>query len=56
MSKSTKRIEVDKEYIKNLEEKASLLENLLAYIEDNYLGYLMKETEEEKNIPLSKAK
>jgi len=32
------------------------LDELVELIEDRYLGYLMKLTEKEKNIPLKKAK
>lgn len=56
MSKVDKKVKVKKEYIKDLEEKAHVLENLLSYIEDNYLGLLMKKHEKEKNISLSEAK
>ena len=36
--------------------KAELLDELMELIEEKLLGYLMKTSEKEKNIPLSKAK
>ena len=36
--------------------KAELLDELVDLIEEKMLGYLMKTSEKEKNIPLSKAK
>jgi hypothetical protein len=36
--------------------RADILDELIELIEDRYLGYLMKLTEKEKNIPLKKAK
>jgi len=36
--------------------KAIFFEEILSLLEDKYLGYLMKETEKEENIPLRKAK
>jgi hypothetical protein len=52
----SKQVVLDKEYVEDIEEKASFLEDLLAFIEHKYLGFLMKETEKEENIPVSKAK
>ena len=46
----------DKNYLEELKRKASLFEEILSFIEDKYLGYLMEEVEKEENIPLSKAK
>jgi hypothetical protein len=45
-----------KKKIEELKVKASILDELVELIEDRYLGYLMKLTEKEKNIPLKKAK
>ncbi len=42
--------------IKGLRIKAVILDELLEFIEDKYFGYLMKLTEKEPTIPLSKAK
>lgn len=39
-----------------LKQKAAFWDELMAFIEDKGLGYLMQSVEEEKNIPLSKAK
>ena len=50
------QIILNKDYLEELKRKASLFEEILSFIEDKYLGYLMEETEEEENIPLSKAK
>ena len=46
---------IDKKF-KELEIKASILDELVEFIEDRYLGYLMHLTEKEKNIPFQKAK
>jgi hypothetical protein len=48
--------ESDKKKLEELKIKASILDELVELIEDRYLGYLMKLTEKEKNIPLKKAK
>ncbi len=45
-----------KKKLEELKVKASILDELVELIEDRYLGYLMKLTEKEKNIPLEKAK
>jgi predicted house-cleaning noncanonical NTP pyrophosphatase (MazG superfamily) len=50
------QIVLDREYLEELKRKASLFEEILSFLEDEYLGYLMEKTEKEKNIPLSKAK
>ena len=42
--------------IDELRAKAAILDTLVELIDDKYLGYLMKSTEKEKNIPLGKAK
>ena len=39
-----------------LKKKAAFLDELLSFIEDKSLGYLMEEAEKEENIPLAKAK
>lgn len=46
----------DKSGLARLRAKAAILDELIELIEEKYLGYLMKTTEKEKNIPLSKAK
>jgi len=50
------QIVLDREYLEELKRKASLFEEILSFLEDEYLGYLMEKTEKEKNIPLPKAK
>jgi hypothetical protein len=50
------QIVLDREYLEELKRKAFLFEEILSFLEDEYLGYLMEKTEKEKNIPLSKAK
>jgi len=50
------KVVLEKEYVESLEKKASFLEELLSFVEDKYLGDLMEEIEEEKNISLSEAK
>lgn len=42
--------------IKTLRTKAAILDELVEFIEDKYLGYLMSATEKEKNFSLAKAK
>ena len=39
-----------------LRTKAAILDELIDLIEEKYLGYFMRATEKEKNIPLSRAK
>lgn len=39
-----------------LRRKAAFLDEILNFIEEKSLGYLMEETEKEKNISLNKAK
>ena len=58
MNKTPQKTQIilDKKYVEELEIKASLFEEILSFIEDEYLGYLMRETEREENIPLLKAK
>lgn len=43
---------MEKRQVEKLQEKASLLDELLSLIEDTYLGDLMKEVEKEENMPL----
>ena len=50
------RILLDKDYLEELQRKASLFEEILFFLEDKYLGFLMKKVEKEENIPLNKAK
>jgi len=40
----------------SLKRKAMFLEELLSFVEDKALGFLMNETEKEENIPLKQAK
>jgi len=42
--------------VKSLKRKAMFLEELLSFVEDKALGFLMDETEKEENIPLKQAK
>lgn len=42
--------------IEQLKQKAAFWDELMAFIEDKGLGYLMQSVEKEKNISLSKAK
>ena len=55
-NQKSEKVLIEKRQVEKLQEKASLLDELLSLIEDKYLGDLMKEVEEEENIPLSKAK
>ncbi len=57
MSTATKT--QNKVFNKGLEElkiKASILDELVEFIEDRYLGYLMYQAENEPSVPLKKAK
>lgn len=47
---------INKEKIEQLQTKAAILDDLVEFIEDKYLGHLMRITEKEPNIPLKKAK
>lgn len=51
LEKTTKNLET-----KELETKAAILDELLEFIEDKYLAYLMNITEKEDSISLPKAK
>ncbi len=42
--------------IKKLRMKAAILDELMEVIEDKYLGQLMRFTEKETNIPMSRAR
>ncbi len=42
--------------IERLKTKAAVLDELMEFIEDKYLGLLMQKTEKEKNTPLARAK
>lgn len=48
--------EINKKEIEQLQTKAAILDDLVEFIEDKYLGYLMVTTEKELNISLKKAK
>lgn len=54
--KQSEKVVLDREYLENLQKKASFLEELLSFVEDKYLGNLMGKTEKEENISLPKAK
>ena len=54
--KQKEKVRVDKNYLEDLERKTSFLEDLLVFIEDRSLGFLMKKTEKEENISSSKAR
>ena len=42
--------------LETLKRKAFLFEEILSFLEDEGLGFLMEKTEKEKNIPLTKAR
>lgn len=59
MSQATQqqeKIVLKREKFFELEKKAAFLEELLDFVEERYLGFLMEQTEGEKNIPLAEAK
>jgi len=56
IKQTNKKVVVDRKYYEELQRKASFFEEILSIIEDKYLGELMKKTEKEKNISLSRAK
>jgi hypothetical protein len=56
MSKITTKNRNHEKFIEALKIKANIFDELIELIEDRYFGYLMKLAEEEKNIPLRKAK
>ena len=48
--------EINKKEIERLQTKAAILDDLMEFIENKYLGQLMSITEKEPNISLKKAK
>ncbi len=48
--------EINKKEIERLQTKAAILDGLMEFIEDKYLGQLMSIVEKEPNISLKKAK
>jgi len=48
--------EINKKEIEQLQTKAAILDDLIEFIENKYLGQLMSITEKEPNISLKKAK
>ena len=48
--------EINKKEIERLQTKAAILDDLIEFIENKYLGQLMSITEKEPNISLKKAK
>lgn len=50
------KVLLDKKRLIRLEQKAAFLDELLSFIEDKYLGFLMRMTEGERSIPISEAK
>lgn len=54
--KQLDKVFLDRKYLEDLKQKASFLEDLLFFIEDRYLGFLMKKTETEEDISLFEAK
>jgi len=55
LKEKNNKVVLDKDYLENLEKKASFLDEFLSFVEDKCLGSLMKETEKEENISLSEA-
>ena len=47
---------INKKEIERLQTKAAILDDLMEFIENKYLGQLMSITEKEPNISLKKAK
>lgn len=56
MPTNLKEKQLKKGRIEQLQVKAALFDEILEFIEDKYLGHLMKSTEKERNLPLAKAK
>ena len=54
--KQKEKVRVNKNYLEDLERKKSFLEDLLVFIEDRSLGFLMEKTEKEENVSLFEAK
>ena len=48
--------EINKKEIERLQTKTAILDDLMEFIEDKYLGQLMSITEKEPNISLKKTK
>lgn len=42
--------------MEQLQKKAALFDELISFLEDKYLGYLMDSVEKERDIPILKAK
>ena len=55
LEEKSEKVVLDKEYLKNLERKASFFDEFLNLVEDKSLGSLMEEAEGEESIPLSEA-
>ena len=55
MSTTTKE-KINKEEIEQLQTKAAILDDLMEFIEDKQLGYLMRIAEKEPNISIKKQK
>ena len=47
---------INKKEIEQLQTKAAILDDLVEFIEDKYLGHLMRVAEKEPNISFKKAK
>ena len=47
---------INKKEIERLQTKAAILDDLVEFIEDKYLGHLMRAAEKEPNISFKKAK
>ena len=47
---------INKKEIEQLQTKAAILDGLMEFIEDKYLGHLMRITEKEPTISFKKAK
>ena len=57
MLTSTKEKKItNKEEIEQLQTKAAILDDFVEFIEDKYLGHLMRIVEKEPNISLKKAR
>lgn len=55
MTTATKE-KINKEEIEKLQTKAAILDDLIEFIEDKQLGYLMRIAEKEPNISAKKAR
>jgi hypothetical protein len=47
---------IKKREIKQLQIKAALFDELIIFLEDKFLGYLMESVEKERNLSISRAK